>query len=91
MAQPKGDRIQIRIDEFTKDKIERAAHYQHRTLSEFIVINAAVAADDVLAEQEKITLSETDWTLFYDAMIHPSRPNQALRAAFRRYRNRVQR
>lgn len=87
-AELKSDRIQVRIDEVTKNKIERAAHYEHQTLSEFVVIKAAAAADEILGEKEKVTLSEADWSVFFEALTNPSPPNKALKAAFRRYQKR---
>ncbi|MEW6736261.1 MAG: DUF1778 domain-containing protein [Acidobacteriota bacterium] len=84
----KNDRMQIRIDAYSKSKIEKAASYCHQTVSEFVTANALAAADRVLEEQEKITLSDEDWDLFYDALVNPPQPNDTLRAAFKRYTER---
>lgn len=91
MAQPdslKNDRLQIRMDTFSKSKIEKAANYCHQTISEFVITNSLAAADKVLEEQEKITLPEADWELFYEALINPPEPNETLKAAFKRYSER---
>jgi uncharacterized protein (DUF1778 family) len=81
----KPDRIQIRVDAHTKKKLERAAFHQHQTLSEFMTHHALTAAERVLAEQEKITLSDADWTQFYNALVNPPEPNEALRSAMSDY------
>jgi len=85
---PKSDRIQIRIDDFSKKKIERAARYSRKTVSEFVVANAMEAADRVIDEHDRVALSDTDWDVFYRALINPPRPNKALKAAFKRFRSR---
>ena len=91
MPQPdvsKNDRMQIRIDAFSKNKIEKAANYCHQTVSEFVTAQALTAADRVLEEQEKITLSDIDWELFYEALVNPPPPNDTLKVAFKRYNER---
>ena len=37
-------------------------------------------------QPSKITLPEADWNLLYDALINPLPPNDTLKAAFKRYR-----
>lgn len=81
----KPDRLQIRLDHFTKHKLERAAAFSHQSVSEFVLSQAIPAAERVLAEQEKITLCDADWTQFYNALVNPSPPNEALSAAMRDY------
>jgi uncharacterized protein (DUF1778 family) len=87
----KTDRMQIRIDDFSKSKIERAARYSHKTVSEFVIANATAAADRVLAEHDQVTLSEKDWDTFYRALLHPPKPNKSLKTALKRYRSRKER
>jgi len=82
----KSDRMQIRIDGVSKSKIERAARYSHKTVSEFVIANAIVAADRVIEEHDRMTLSEQDWDIFYEALTNPPKPNKALKVAFKRYR-----
>lgn len=81
----KGGRMQIRIDDFSKNKIERAAQYEHKSLSDFVILNALAAANRVIEEHDKITLSDADWEIFYQALINPPQPNQALKEAFADY------
>jgi uncharacterized protein (DUF1778 family) len=83
----KSDRIQIRVDEFAKNKIERAARVSHKSVSEFVISNAIAAADKLLKDHDQVALSSRDWELFYAAILNPPKPNKALRAAFKRYKS----
>ena len=83
----KTERMQIRIDVFSKNKIERAARYSDKTVSEFVMTNATAAAEKILEEHDQITLSAVDWNLFYEALLDPPKPNKTLKAAFKRYRS----
>jgi uncharacterized protein (DUF1778 family) len=85
----KRDRMHLRLDAKTKRKLERAAAYQKTTVSDFVLANAVAAAERVIDSHEKITLSAADWEIFYDALINPPEPNEKLKEAARRYRERV--
>ena len=85
----KRDRMHLRLDAKTKRKLERAAAYEETTVSAFVLANAVAAAERVIASHEKITLSARDWDAFYDALVNPPEPNEKLRQAARRYRERV--
>jgi uncharacterized protein (DUF1778 family) len=85
----KRDRMHLRIDAKTKQKLERAAAYADTTISDFVLANAVAAANRVIESREKITLPERDWAAFYAALLDPPAPNKKLRDAARRYRERV--
>jgi uncharacterized protein (DUF1778 family) len=87
-ASIKRDRMHLRVDARTKRKLERAAAYEACSLSDFVLANAEAAADRVIDAHEKITLSAPDWDLFYDALINPPQPTEALKRAVRRHRER---
>ncbi len=92
MAQTTGlkrDRMHLRLDAKTKRKLERAAAYEETTVSAFVLANAVAAAERVIESHEKITLSARDWDVFFDALVNPPEPNEKLREAARRYRERV--
>jgi uncharacterized protein (DUF1778 family) len=88
-AHAKQDRMHLRLDTKTKRTLERAAAYTETSVSEFVLSNAVDAAARVIRERERTTLSPTDWDVFYDALINPPEPNDRLRAAVRRYRERA--
>ena len=85
----KRDRMHLRLDARTKRKLERAAAYEETTVSDFVLAKALAAAERVIDAHERITLSAKDWDVFYDALINPPEPNETLREAARRYRERV--
>lgn len=87
----KQQRLHIRLDGDSKKKLERAAAYANRTLSEFVLSRALDAADEVISEHESLRLSEADWGVFLDALEHPPEPNPRLRQAFVEHAKRVRR
>jgi len=88
-ADVRRDRMHLRLDAKTKRKLERAAAYEETSVSDFVLTNAVAAAERVIDSHEKIALSARDWDVFYDALIDPPEPNEKLREAARRYRERV--
>ena len=88
-ADAKRDRMHLRLDAKTKRTLERAAAYEETSVSDFVLANAVTAAERVIDSHEKITLSAKDWEAFYDSLIDPPEPNETLREAARRYRERV--
>ena len=84
----KRDRMHLRLDARSKHKLERAAAYEETSVTDFVLANALIAADRVIDTHEKISLSTKDWGVFYDALIDPPEPNDKLKEAARRYRER---
>ena len=41
----KQERLHIRLDNFSKETLERAAAYQHKSLSEFVISQSMLAAE----------------------------------------------
>lgn len=87
----KQERMHIRLDTLTKQKLERAAAYAHKSLSEFVLGQALHAADEVIQEHDTLTLSQADWGVFLDALDNPPRPNAKLKRAFAEHEKRVRR
>jgi uncharacterized protein (DUF1778 family) len=85
----KRDRMHLRLDAKTKRKLARAAAYEETSISDFVLGQAMAAAERVINAHEKITLSAADWEIFYNALIDPPAPTKKLKAAVRRYRERV--
>lgn len=82
-------RVHLRMDGRAKRTLERAAAYEETTVSRFVLTSAIAAAERVIESREKIILPATDWDTFYDALLNPPEPNEALRVAAHRYRERV--
>lgn len=87
----KQERMHIRLDAPSKQKLERAAAYANKSLSEFVLGQALHAADEVIQEHETILMEEADWGVFLDALVNPPKPNAKLRKAFAEHKKRVQR
>jgi uncharacterized protein (DUF1778 family) len=86
----KQERMHIRLDTLSKQKLERAAAYAHKSLSEFVLGQALHAADEVIHEHETLTLNQADWEVFLDALENPPKPSAKLKQAFAEHRKRVQ-
>jgi len=82
----KDDRLQVRLDAASKNMLQRAANYRRKTVSQFVLATALEEAEKVIRENEVVSLSSTDWTIFFDALTNPPPPNAALRKAFAKYR-----
>jgi uncharacterized protein (DUF1778 family) len=87
----KQERMHIRLDPLSKRKLERAAAYAHKSLSEFVLGQALHAADEVIQEHETLTLNDIDWQVFLDALENPPKPSAKLKRAFAEHKKRVQR
>ena len=87
----KQERMHIRLDTLSKQKLERAAAYAHKSLSEFVLGEALHAADEVIHEHETLTLNEADWEIFLDALENPPKPSAKLKHAFAEHKKHVQR
>jgi len=57
----KQERMHIRLDARSKKKLERAASYVHKSLSEFVLGQALHAADEMIRKHEILVLDEADW------------------------------
>ena len=87
----KHERMHIRLDATSKQKLERAAAYVRKSLSEFVLGQALHAADEVIHEHETLTLTSADWEVFLDALENPPRPRAELKKAFAEHKKRVRR
>lgn len=87
----KQERMHIRLDAVAKQKLERAAAYVHKNLSEFVLEQTLNAADEVIHQHETLTLNQADWEVFLDALENPPQPNAKLKDAFAEHKKRVQR
>ena len=74
----RNDRLGFRLDQQTKDMIERAAQLERRKVSDFCVTAIAEAARRTIAEHDTLRLSERDRAVFFDALISPRKPGDRL-------------
>lgn len=85
----KNARLEARITSEQKDLIERAAAYQGRTVSDFVVDTVQDAAKAVVHEHEVLRLSGSQSRAFVETLLDPPEPNEALKQAAEQYREDV--
>ena len=90
-AATKDSRLNIRCDERTRQLLDRAAGYARVSLSEFVLSRAVEAAERIVQEQQSITLKADDFQAFLAALDAPGEPSLALRRAFERHAEQVDR
>jgi uncharacterized protein (DUF1778 family) len=83
------ERLGFRLDEETKDLIERAAHLSRRKVSDFCVTALMDTARRTIAEHETHALSDRDRKAFFDALINPPAPSERLQRALAEHKRRV--
>lgn len=81
----KQSRLEARISEVLKQKLERAAAIRGLTLSSFVVRSMEQVAADVIREHEQRELSESAQHAFFEALVNPPEPNEKMIAAAKRY------
>ncbi|MCW5700405.1 MAG: DUF1778 domain-containing protein [Rhodospirillales bacterium] len=85
----KQERINLRLDAGAKQRLEKAASIEGRTVSGFILTSALASADQAIRDHATMTLSERDAEAFFDAILNPPQPGNKLVAAIKEYRERV--
>ena len=76
----KQEQMYIRLDTVSKHKLEKAASYSHKKLSEFMLFQS-LAAENIISDHEQVTLSQPDWDLFLNALEKPPAKNTKLTEA----------
>lgn len=85
------ERLGFRLNEQTKDLIERAAQLERRKLTEFCISTLTDAARRTIEQHEVIVLSEHDRTVLFDVLVNPPAPSKRLERAFTAEQHRVAR
>ena len=83
------ERLGFRLDEQTKDLIERAAYLECRKVTDFCVAVLADAARRTIAEHETLMLSERDREVFFDTLMSPPQANERLIHALAEHKRRI--
>jgi uncharacterized protein (DUF1778 family) len=76
------DRISLRVGRDAKRKLERAAAYSDKTLTDFVIDVALQRADAIVRQHEVITLTRAEWERFQEMLLAPPEPNKRLKKAF---------
>lgn len=76
-----NNRMNLRLRPEQKATLVRAAALRHTDLTDFVLQPALREAQAVIAESERITLSERDSVLVLSMLENPPAPNARLKAA----------
>jgi uncharacterized protein (DUF1778 family) len=85
----RASRLGFRVDAETKRMVERAAALERRSLTDFCLSVLTEATRATITRHQSLVLSDRDRAAFFDALVHPPKPNARLRRAFRSARERV--
>jgi uncharacterized protein (DUF1778 family) len=85
----RGSRLGFRVDAQTKKLVERAAALERRSLTDFCLTALTEATQATITRHETMVLSDRDRIAFFDALVHPPKPNARLRRAFRLAQKRI--
>ncbi len=85
----KNERINLRLKKSAKNLIERAATFEGKTVSNFILTSALASAEKTIQEHESIQLNEQDAQRFFDALAKPVTFNKKLTQALVEHDRRV--
>jgi uncharacterized protein (DUF1778 family) len=75
------ERISLRLGRDAKRRLECAAAYSDKTLTDFVIDAALQKADAIVRRHEVITLTKAEWERFQDILLDPPEPNRRLKKA----------
>lgn len=84
-----NERINLRLKRTAKDLIERAAGFEGKTVSHFILTSALERAERTVQAHETMSLNAEQSRRFLDALSAPVRFNRKLTAALAEHDRRV--
>ncbi len=84
-----NDRINLRLKHSAKLRLERAASFEGKTVSKFILSSALDRAEQTIQKQDVMRLNRNDAETFFNALATPVRFNKKLMAAFQEHDQRV--
>jgi uncharacterized protein (DUF1778 family) len=85
----KIERIEARLNPDQRRRIEYAARLRGTSISDFIVTSADDAAAQTIRQHEVWVLADRDREVFVKALLHPPAPSARMRAAAKRYKERI--
>ena len=84
----KKQRIDLRLSDDDKSLIEEAAAMSNLTITQFMVTTASERAAEVIEQHRRLVLNEESWNRVMDAIDNPPEPNERLKRAARRLKDR---
>lgn len=83
------ERINLRLKSSAKNLIKRAASFEGKTVSNFILASALERAEQAVQDHEIMALNAADSKIFFEALDAPVRFNRKLAAALDEHERRV--
>ncbi|MEI6116792.1 MAG: DUF1778 domain-containing protein [Burkholderiales bacterium] len=77
-------RLGLRATQDQEAVLRRAAEVAHKSLTDFILDSACLAAEQTLLDQRLFMVSGAQYQAFMDLLEQPEQPNQGLRDLFAR-------
>ncbi len=85
-ATVKNTRIEARVSIKKKERFQKVAELGgFKTFSDFVVNTLEKEAELIEEKHNKLLASEKDRELFFNALLTPEEPNEALKSAFDKY------
>ena len=79
-------RIETRLSHEQREYLEYASRLGgYKTLSDFILASTKMHADQIVERHQQILITKKDRKIFFEALLHPGKPNARLKAAAKRY------
>ena len=85
----KNERINLRLKGKVKNLLKRAASFEGKTVSNFILISAMERAEDTIRKHEAISLNAKNSEIFLNALSKDLNFNQKLTEAFKEHSRRT--
>ena len=86
MATKEQARFDARLSKEQKQFFEKAALLGgYRSLTDFVILTVQEKAKEIVQEKERVIASERDAQIFFDAIMNPQKPSEALKQAYNDY------
>lgn len=84
-----NERINLRLKRASKHLIERAARFEGKTVSSFVLSSALASAEHTIQQHQTLSLGQQDAQRFLDALEKPPVFNEAMNRAIEEHGQRV--
>lgn len=86
----KDERMELRVSSADKRIFKRAQKLSgDKSFSSFVVRIVKKEAEEIVAKEDRIIVSEKDRQLFFDTVFSETKPNKNLVAAAKRYKSKM--
>lgn len=90
VSQTKSERYETRLTPELKQKLELAAMLENCKQSEYVSRVLNQATDQTILLHQETRLNREDSVRFVEALLNPPPPSKALKAGYKRYKERMQ-